>query len=120
MSKTVLVLLVAVIAQCFSQPVFLHDTVKCYERDCPGTTVACKKTINTSDDKKILSTIIACLDAQDMTLKDFREDVENPFGPSTTFYSSSFSGTYVSHSKGPVNVNINNEVDPINNVETLD
>lgn len=56
-----------------------------------------------------------------MVLKDYRQEVENPFGAGTTFQSSTFSGTYISRGgKGPVDVNINNDVNPINNVEVFD
>ena len=53
----------------------------------------------------------------DMVLTDFRRDEENPFGTGTTFQSTSFSGTYTSHNGGPINVNINNDIDPHSNVE---
>ncbi|KAJ3663756.1 hypothetical protein Zmor_007983 [Zophobas morio] len=118
MSKIVLVLLVALVVETLGQPAFLSDkTVKCYDQECPNTTTACRKTIRTSEDKSTLNTIISCLDAQDMVLKDFRNDEENPFGPGTTFQSTSFSGTYTSHNGGPINVNINNDIDPHSNVE---
>ncbi|RZC40413.1 uncharacterized protein BDFB_004851, partial [Asbolus verrucosus] len=99
-------------SEVFGQPVFLSDkSVQCYERDCPSGTTACKKAVQTSDDKKTLSTVISCLDAQDMVLKDYIENSPNPFGPSTYFQSTSFSGTYSSHGQ-PVDININNNVKP--------
>jgi hypothetical protein len=122
--KIVLVLLVAVIAQVLTQSELSGDKgVKCFDRECPSLTTACKKVVRTSEDKKSLSTVIYCMDAQDMVLKDFRQSVENPFGPHSTFESTSFSGTYTSNHGGhggSMNVNINNNnIDDPNSLEDL-